>query len=206
MRLVGVLGRGLRRRAGVGRAVGVLVLPGLDLQRHDHRLPRADAVGIGLDLRQARRRQHGVEPAGIAGHGPVEGAAVGDLVVDDRAGPEVGVVGVDQLHELRLQPVAAQVFQAARLEALHEDRRVLGVEAVLLDDGDERVFQRAAARRAAAVGDGLRVVPGRVLGLGIDGDRAAERLALGLREIDDLLEAQDRNLPLNSAGRSLAAS
>ncbi len=86
------------------------------------------------------------------------------------------------------------VFQAARLEALHVDRRVLRVEAVLLDDADQGIFQGMAAWRAAAIGDRLRIVPGRVLGLGIDGDRPAGRFALGLGEIDDLLKAQDGEL------------
>ena len=42
--------------------------------------------------------------------------------------------------------------------------------------------------------DRLRVVPHRVLGLGIDGQRAAQRDRLGLGDVDDLLQRQDRVL------------
>ena len=54
--------------------------------------------------------------------------------------------------------------------------------------------------RAAAVGDGLLVVPVRVLGLGVDGNRAACRLALGERDIDHILCADQRQLAIPFRG------
>jgi hypothetical protein len=49
------LRRGLRRRSLVGSAIGVAVLLPRNLERNDIRLPRTNAVGIGLDLRKALR-------------------------------------------------------------------------------------------------------------------------------------------------------
>ena len=68
------------------------------------------------------------------------------------------------------------------------------VEVVVLDDLDQGIFERTASRRAAAVCDGLGIVPGRVLGFRIDRDGPTRRLALGLGDVDDVLETDDRKL------------
>src|SRR5262249_44117607 len=93
---------------------------------------------------------------------------------------------------------AAHIFQAAGLEALDQDGRVLGVEAVIPNDLDESILERAAAGRAAAIGDRLGVVPGRVLGFGIDEDRTPGLLAPALGDVDQVLEADDRKLAVEN--------
>ena len=180
-----------------------------DRVRHDLRLPGADAIGIGGDLGQAGRRQHGAEEARIASQRPAVGPAVDEGVgvvgdVDHLAGPEVDVVAVDQLDRPRLHAGRAQVFQAGRIEALHQDRRVLAVEVVGPHHLQDRVLERMTAGRAAAVGDRLGIVPVRVLALRVDRERAPERGALRPGDVDDLLEAEDRQLAVE-IGRPLGA-
>ena len=149
------------------------------LHRHEIGLPWADAVGIGLDLRQAGRCEHGRKLARVAGANPVvrarERRGVG---VVDSAVLEVVVVAIDELHHARVQALAAHQLQAARLEALHEDRRGLAVPAGGVDEGDELVFERHAEV----------AVERRVLGFRVHADGAALGQALCLCQIDDLLQ------------------
>src|SRR6202795_4094421 len=98
-------------------------------------------------------------------NGPLERTGIGDVVIEDLAGLEVDAVAIDELDLPRLQAMAAHIFQASGLEALNKDGSVLRVEAVVLDDLDQSILERVAAGRAAAIGDSLGIVPGRILGL-----------------------------------------
>src|SRR5580693_4575563 len=88
--------------------------------------------------------------------------------------------------------MAAHIFQAAGLKTLNKDGGFLRVEAVVLDDLDQSILERVAAGRAAAIGDRLGIVPGRILGFRIDRDGTPGLLALGLGDVDDFLETDDR--------------
>ena len=82
------------------------------------------------------------------------------------------------------------IFQAAGLEALNQDGSFLRVEAVVLDDLDQGILERVAAGCTAAIGDSLGIIPGRILGLRIDGDGTPRFLALGFGDVDDFLETE----------------
>ena len=166
--------------------------------------PGTDAVGIGLDLGQACRRLHDCEGARIAGQGPAIGAAAdeGPFVGGDiayGAVPEVVVVAINQLHRLGLHARLAQILQAVGVEALDVDGRFLAVEIVPVQQRHHGVFEWVLTR-SAAVGNGLLVVPVRVLGLGVDGNRAACRLAPGECDIDHILCADQWQLSVPFAG------
>ena len=172
--------------------------------RDDLRLPGADAIGIGFDLCQSCRGLHDGKGACITGQCPAVGATAdeGPLVVGDVADGailEVVVIAVNELHALGLHACFAQVLQAVGVKALDVDGRIRGIELVLLQQRHHGIFKRVAAR-AAAVGDGLLVVPVRIFGLCIDRDGAACRLAFGCCDVDHILSADQRQLAIPFGG------
>ena len=199
---------GVGDQAGVFQGVHVLQACAVFVGHHgvgdDLGLPRADAVGIGFDLGQACRGLHGSKGAGVAGQCPAVGAAAdeGPLVAGDvahRAVFEVVVVAVDQLYTLGLHTGLAQVLQAGRVKTLDVDGRAFLVEVVFLQQGQHGVFKRVGTA-AAAVGNGLLVVPVRVFGLGVNGDGAVLRLAFGGGDVDHVLHADQGQLAVPFGG------
>ena len=168
-------------------------------------LPGANAIGIGLDLGQAGCGQHGAKGAGVTCQCPAVGAAadegpfiIGD--VDHGAVLEVDVVAIHQLHTLGLHAGLAQIFEAFRVKALDIDGCTLAVELVLLKQSHHRVFQRVRTRQSAAIGNGLLVVPVRVFGLCVNGNRALEFFALGGGDIQHILRADQGQLAIQVRG------
>lgn len=131
----------------VRAALGVGGLEPRRRQRHELRLPGPDGVGAGLDIGQPGRCRHGVDTLPAAWQGPAVGAAIDKVVhvaglADHRAGLVVDIVAIDELHDLGGQANRAHVLQAGRVGTLHADRHGLAVQAVVLDQLDDRVFNR----------------------------------------------------------------
>ena len=84
---------------------------------------------------------------------------------------------LEQLDERHLE-LAVERLQVADLERLHEHVRAALVQAVAVERAHERLLERQADRAEVR----------RVLGLGVDADRAAQLARQALGEVDDLLE------------------
>ena len=144
-------------------------------------LPGPDAVGVGLDLGQARGREQCAVVALVARQREVVGLAPRQAEVDAAVG--VNVVAIHQLH----QPhggLGAQVAQVAGLEGLDDDRRILLGQPLLRQRGQQAVFQRQAQ---------LSVVRG-VFGFGVHADGAAHTLGFALRQRQHFVEGGNRKL------------
>ena len=131
--------------------------------RDDVVLRRADGVGVARDLRQARGRGEVGPRARVAG---------------DREVVRARAPGAPSSCTSGTSSVRVERLQVADLERLHEHERAALVQVVVVERAHERLLERQADRAEVR----------RVLGLGIDADRAAQLVRQALGEVDHLLE------------------
>ena len=144
-------------------------------------LPRPDAVGVARDLGQACRCDHVGVGATVAAGNEIPRRAVGIVgQIDAVAGGQIVVVARQQLHEAHTGQ-AAQLLEIGDLERLHDHRVALAAPVC----GRQHVGELALQRQV------LLLMPGRVLGFGIDTDGAAGAHGFLFRQVDDFLEGRN---------------